>query len=231
MELASAPDQRLFPDALERARRVSGNVSVLRPPAEAGTAAFDDLLEEAERSSDLVLLVADVGAPDQRWTDFCIRQADEILAVAAPDTPLPAPGLQRTLAGCELVFLGKPASADLLSAEVVVDRRGLLWRAVGKSMSLPGIVAPTPEDGKLLVDGGVLNNLPVDVMAARPEGPNRRGQRHAPAHGRGRGRAQGTEHPRDADAGDGARELVARLALLVSSLARDRARARGHRNV
>lgn len=62
-------------------------------------------------------------------------------------------------------------SADLLTAELVVHRRGLVWEAVGSSMSLPGLVRPAHLDGHLLVDGGVLNNLPVDVMVATDDGP------------------------------------------------------------
>jgi NTE family protein len=62
-------------------------------------------------------------------------------------------------------------SGDLPTAELVVHRRGELWRAVGASMSLPGLVAPQLIGSRMLVDGGVLNNLPVDVMAATGEGP------------------------------------------------------------
>lgn len=62
-------------------------------------------------------------------------------------------------------------SADLLTAETLVHRRGLIRHAVAASMSLPGIAPPVPSEGRLLVDGGVLNNLPVDVMAATNEGP------------------------------------------------------------
>jgi predicted acylesterase/phospholipase RssA len=37
---------------------------------------------------------------------------------------------------------------------------------------LPGIFPPVPtSDGRLLVDGGVLDNLPVETMAAEAEGP------------------------------------------------------------
>jgi NTE family protein len=42
--------------------------------------------------------------------------------------------------------------------------RGLLRRYVLASMSMPGIVPPTVDNGDLLVDGGVLNNLPTDLM-------------------------------------------------------------------
>jgi NTE family protein len=61
-------------------------------------------------------------------------------------------------------------SCDLLSAELVVHRRGLLSDTVGASMSLPGIFPPVARAGRLLVDGGVLNNLPVGPMASG-EGP------------------------------------------------------------
>jgi predicted acylesterase/phospholipase RssA/CRP-like cAMP-binding protein len=62
-------------------------------------------------------------------------------------------------------------SADLLTAEVVVHRRGTVVRAVGASMSLPGLAPPVVDGDRLLVDGGVLDNLPIDVMAATGEGP------------------------------------------------------------
>jgi NTE family protein len=62
-------------------------------------------------------------------------------------------------------------SCDLVSGNLVTHRRGLLYEAVGPSMSLPGIFPPVALDGRLLVDGGVLNNLPVEPMAASAEGP------------------------------------------------------------
>jgi NTE family protein len=62
-------------------------------------------------------------------------------------------------------------SCDLRTAELVVHRRGLVWLASGASMNLPAIYPPLPLDGRLLVDGGVLNNLPADVMAGVGEGP------------------------------------------------------------
>ena len=45
-----------------------------------------------------------------------------------------------------------------------VHDRGLIWRAVGASISIPGIGPPTCENGDLLIDGSVLTNLPVEVM-------------------------------------------------------------------
>ncbi len=62
-------------------------------------------------------------------------------------------------------------STNLTRAEVVVHREGKLRKWVGASMRLPGIVPPVVENGDLLVDGGVLNSLPTDVMRAQGEGP------------------------------------------------------------
>lgn len=55
-------------------------------------------------------------------------------------------------------------STSLTTALPVVHRRGNSWRAIRSSVSIPGVLPPMPHNGELLVDGGVLNNLPVDVM-------------------------------------------------------------------
>lgn len=43
--------------------------------------------------------------------------------------------------------------------------------AVGASMAIPGLAPPVARQRGLLVDGGVLNNLPIDVMADDEPGP------------------------------------------------------------
>ena len=55
-------------------------------------------------------------------------------------------------------------SSNLTHAVAMVHRRGPLWQAVRASMAIPGIFSPILADGDLLVDGCVLNNLPIDVM-------------------------------------------------------------------
>jgi predicted acylesterase/phospholipase RssA/CRP-like cAMP-binding protein len=55
-------------------------------------------------------------------------------------------------------------SANLTRATMHVHDRGPIWRAVGASISIPGIGPPTCENGDLLIDGSVLTNLPVDTM-------------------------------------------------------------------
>ncbi len=55
-------------------------------------------------------------------------------------------------------------STNLSQATQVVHDRAGLALALRASVSLPGILPPVPADGDLLVDGGLLNNLPIDVM-------------------------------------------------------------------
>jgi predicted acylesterase/phospholipase RssA len=62
-------------------------------------------------------------------------------------------------------------STDLLTRTAVVHRSGPLGDAIGASAQLPVLLPPIPRDGRLLVDGGVLNNLPVDTLTERNEGP------------------------------------------------------------
>ncbi len=61
-------------------------------------------------------------------------------------------------------------SASLSEGEMVVHEEGLLWERVRASCSLPGIFPPVRVDGQLLVDGGVMNNVPIDVMDRRCTG-------------------------------------------------------------
>lgn len=62
-------------------------------------------------------------------------------------------------------------SVDLLAAEEVVHRRGRIAEVVSLSVGIPGIAPPQRVGDRLHVDGGVLDNLPVGVMAADGEGP------------------------------------------------------------
>jgi NTE family protein len=82
--------------------------------------------------------------------------------------------LQKHFGEMRIEDLPKPffcVSSDLTSGHDYVHRSGLLWRALRASVALPGIIPPVTEGGHLLVDGGVMNNLPVDVMAAEARGP------------------------------------------------------------
>ena len=51
---------------------------------------------------------------------------------------------------------------DIETGESVVLDKGSLAQAMRASMSVPGAIAPVEIDGRLLVDGGIANNLPIN---------------------------------------------------------------------
>jgi NTE family protein len=55
-------------------------------------------------------------------------------------------------------------ATDIMTGEAVVLSRGDLARSIRASMSVPAVFSPVEIDGKLLVDGGVANNVPIDVV-------------------------------------------------------------------
>jgi predicted acylesterase/phospholipase RssA len=63
------------------------------------------------------------------------------------------------------------ASVDLLASRLVIDRHGPLARAVAASIAVPLIAPPTRRDEALLVDGSLLDNLPLAPMSSSGEGP------------------------------------------------------------
>ncbi len=66
----------------------------------------------------------------------------------------------------------RTVSTDLVTRTRQVHRRGSAVDAVRASVRLPILFAPIPdESGRLLVDGGVLDNLPTDLLVERDEGP------------------------------------------------------------
>ena len=54
-------------------------------------------------------------------------------------------------------------ASDLMSGKPVVFQHGPLAPAVRASSSVPGMVEPLKLDGRLLVDGGITNNLPISI--------------------------------------------------------------------
>ncbi len=61
-------------------------------------------------------------------------------------------------------------SSNLTRKSVELHTRGPAWAALRASCSLPGIVEPWIRDGELLVDGGLIDNLPVGVARERLAG-------------------------------------------------------------
>lgn len=55
-------------------------------------------------------------------------------------------------------------SSNVQSARVEVLREGELWESIRCSLAIPGLVPPVIRENTMYIDGGALNNLPVDVM-------------------------------------------------------------------
>ncbi|MDF7806595.1 patatin-like phospholipase family protein [Pontiellaceae bacterium B12219] len=58
----------------------------------------------------------------------------------------------------------RAVATDLLKGESVVLKSGSLARAMRASMAVPGAFTPVRMDGCVLVDGGILDNIPVNVV-------------------------------------------------------------------
>jgi predicted acylesterase/phospholipase RssA/CRP-like cAMP-binding protein len=61
-------------------------------------------------------------------------------------------------------------TSSLGSGQSRLHDRGSLPAALRASVSLPGVFPPAVIDGQLAIDGGILDNLPVDRMRSRPVG-------------------------------------------------------------
>jgi NTE family protein len=89
------------------------------------------------------------------------------------DHAVPASGLRRIvrdhLACDRLEDADTPlhiVAADVLTGEEVVLSRGPVVDAVLASAAIPGVFPPVPFEGRLLVDGGIVNNTPISHAVA-----------------------------------------------------------------
>ncbi len=125
---------------------------------------------------------ASIGAPIAGWiaqgkrASECLSAAlkafHSVIDVTLPATSLiagkrVARSLRKETASWDIEDYWLPyycVSTSLTTAKSVVHRLGNSVRAIRASLSIPGVLPPLPEGGELLVDGGVLNNLPINVM-------------------------------------------------------------------
>ena len=63
----------------------------------------------------------------------------------------------------ELTLPFAAVATDLFTSEQIVMRSGSVQSAIRASMAIPGIFEPVERDGRILVDGGLSNPVPVDV--------------------------------------------------------------------
>ncbi len=82
--------------------------------------------------------------------------------------------LERVFGDVRLEELARPfycASVDLRGNSLLIDRDGPMASAIGASMSLPLIGPPMRRGKSLLIDGSLLDNLPLAPMSSSGEGP------------------------------------------------------------
>lgn len=66
----------------------------------------------------------------------------------------------------DLAIPYRAVATDLETSLPVVINHGSIVKAMQASATVPGALQPTQIDGKLLVDGGIANNMPIDVVKA-----------------------------------------------------------------
>ncbi|MEA1888920.1 MAG: patatin-like phospholipase family protein [Pseudomonadota bacterium] len=64
----------------------------------------------------------------------------------------------------QLVIPFRSIASDIATNQVVVIGSGSMSQALRASMAVPGLFTPVKVNNRLLVDGGITNNLPVDVV-------------------------------------------------------------------
>ena len=105
-------------------------------------------------------------APEYGFRDWGLVLPKGIVAGVAIETFLRK--LTASAAGIDdfqkLPIPFRAVAADIETGEEVVLARGSVARAMRASMAVPGAIAPIEIDGRLLVDGGIANNLPIDVV-------------------------------------------------------------------
>jgi NTE family protein len=86
--------------------------------------------------------------------------------------------LQRQCRGAQIEDMWIPYFAvatdvDRAGQSLYLFRRGPLWKAMRASCSIPAVLPPMfTDDRRMLVDGGVIENVPLASMKALKSGPN-----------------------------------------------------------
>lgn len=62
-------------------------------------------------------------------------------------------------------------STNLTTGRLKVHRDGPIWLATRASVSIPGVLPPVVDGSEILIDGGIMNNLPIDIMSGMGRGP------------------------------------------------------------
>jgi NTE family protein len=97
-------------------------------------------------------LIAPLGAVSSRGLEAHLRRLTLSTRQVADFDQLPTPF--------------RAVATDMETGQPVILQRGDLAMALRSSMSVPGVFAPVEVEGRILGDGGLVNNTPVDVARA-----------------------------------------------------------------
>jgi NTE family protein len=109
-------------------------------------------------------------SPDEVIEAFRSLQAHELLDFGAMGGIIGGKKIAKKIAEYvpetfeELKTPLKVTAVDVQTGRLVVFGKGKLVPALRASSSLPGILSPTVHEGRTFIDGGLLNNLPTDVI-------------------------------------------------------------------
>ena len=118
----------------------------------------------------------DANSFELEWTAFSLEKSDLLDYTLLSSSMGPVKGdkleefVQAKVPVANIEDLRIPFAAvatDLNYGKRVVLDRGPLARAIRASCSIPGVFQPVSYQGKLLVDGGVVDNIPIDVARER----------------------------------------------------------------
>ncbi len=125
----------------------------------------------------LIASMRGLGFTSERIENIAKKLRNKLYILRLLDFTIPASGILagRRLKGFIRSILGEKRFEDLLipvkiivydltNREAVVIDRGRLADAVYMSVSVPGIFQPESKEGRLMIDGGVSNPVPVDVL-------------------------------------------------------------------
>jgi predicted acylesterase/phospholipase RssA len=122
------------------------------------------LARQEDTASIMRRIVRGVGAQGKPFRDFTIPMVSLLRG------GLVKRGIKQTYGNIQMEDLWIPlaiVATDLTTATRRVFERGLLWRAVLASVSLPALVEPVVIEGHLFCDGALVDNLPLDVVEER----------------------------------------------------------------
>jgi predicted acylesterase/phospholipase RssA/CRP-like cAMP-binding protein len=113
-----------------------------------------------------------LGHKGDRLMELAEEQFDRLLDYTLPIVSLVkgariSRNIEGTFGSWDIEDLWLPfycVSTNLTRSRLEVHRRGSTALAMRASVAIPGVLPPVPYEGDLLVDGGVLNNLPFEMM-------------------------------------------------------------------